>query len=472
MYNDVQMKIAFAIPNTRLTFDFGPHIGLMTLAACIRQKFPNIEIKIFDGAIEKNVKDKILGFAPTILGVTATSPQINDAYALLDAIKLTCPAILLVIGGFHVSALPEEASVHADVVVVGEGENVLVEIVQKVLDNVSVPKIVYGEPVAVLDNLPRLAYDLLDMDNYIHNVPNRIACWKVSGHKKTAYPMARLMTSRGCNYRCPFCSNSRRKSKVRYFSANRIIDEIQFLIDTYDIHSLWFDDDDFLDNKKRLFEFIALFKAKGWDKRLTWACCARVNNITEDIVKLIKSAGCILVFLGIESMCERSLKYLKCGTVTKKSVDDALQICHRNGLYVCGSFIFGVPDETLAEMNESFYWMRKHRLYGLTLCYGGILIVFPGTELYDYSVQQGIVDPLNFDYNKTSTTANPSDTYIVDKAISMSEFKKFLDYAEANMWLYNQVALKNRKALFTRTFRRYLFKDFCDGLKIFRLLLL
>jgi radical SAM superfamily enzyme YgiQ (UPF0313 family) len=466
-------RIAFASPNPRPKFEFqiGPPLSLMMLAACIRQMFPTVEIKIFDGSTEKDVKTKILEFAPDFVGVTATSPQIVDAYTLLDEIRTSNPDIFLAIGGPHVSALPEEACLHADVVVVGEGENAILQIIQALLDEDAVPSIVYGEPVEVLDSLPRPAYDLLDMGKYIYSVLGREDYWKVSGHQNDIYPMVRLMTSRGCNYRCPFCGNSRRTSKVRYFSADRIIDDIQFLITNYHVHSLWFDDDDFLANKKRLCQFIGLFKAKGWDKRLTWACEARVNDITSDVVELIKSAGCILVFLGVESYSQRSLAYLKCNTVTKQTVDDALEICHSNGLSVCASFIFGSPGETLAEMNETLDWMKTHRSRGLTLCYGGILIVFPGTELYDYAVKNGIVNPVSFDYDKTSTTANPSDTYIVDKAVSLEDFKAFLDYAEAQMWLYNQVALRNWKALLTRTFRKYLFKHFADGLKIFGMLI-
>ena len=464
-------KVAFVIPNSPSSIYVGPHLGLMTLAACIRRKFPLIEIKIFDSAIEKNVLNKILGFTPNLLGVTATTPIVIGAYHLLDEIRKINPNIFLVLGGQHATALPNEASMHVDTVVVGEGENAIVEIVQKLMDNVPVPKIIHGEPVEDLDSLPRLAYDLVDMNKYIYKVYDRMPGWKVSDNKKNDYPMTRMTTSRGCPYRCPFCSNSKRKTKIRYFSAKRVIEDIQFLLDNYGIRSVWFDDDDFVHNKKRLYDFIALFKAKGWHKQLTWGCETRVTCITHDVVKDVKDAGCVLMFFGVESISERSLDYLKCSTITKENIDNAIQICHENKLAVLGSFIFGSPNETLEEMQETFNWMKTRRLNGLTLCYGGILEVFPGTDLYDYAVENGIVDPLNFDYNRTRNIDDPSATYLVDQAVTQKEFKTFLDDVEAHMWLYNEVAKRNRIILLTRTFRKYLFKNFKDALRIFWLLL-
>jgi len=114
--------------------------------------------------------------------------------------------------------------------------------------------------------------------------------------------------------------------------------------------------------------------------------------------------------------------------------------------------------------------MKTRRLNGLTLCYGGILEVFPGTTLYDYAVENGIIDPLNFDYSRTRNIDDPSATYLVDQAVTPKEFKKFLDDVEAHMWLYNEVAKRNRLILLTRTFRKYLFKNFKDALRMFWLL--
>ena len=106
------MKIALAVPNCPTLFgDVGPPLNLAILAAYIRQKLPDLEIKIFDGTIKGvDVYQNILNFQPDVLGLTATSPQINSTYKLLETLRLVKPEILTVIGGCHVSALPEEAA--------------------------------------------------------------------------------------------------------------------------------------------------------------------------------------------------------------------------------------------------------------------------------------------------------------------------------------------------------------------------
>jgi anaerobic magnesium-protoporphyrin IX monomethyl ester cyclase len=435
------------------------------LAASVRQKFPDIEIRVFDGQVEPDVKQRILEFHPDLLGVTSTTPQVLDAYSLLDAVKQDSPDVYLVMGGPHATALPDEASAHADCVVVGEGEKAIVHIIKALNGGVLPSKIYVALGIENLDDLPLPAYDLLDMDKYIWNVEGREQYWKAT-NSGNPYPMLRVITSRGCFFKCCFCSNSKRQTPVRYYSAERMISDIEFQVDKYKLRSLWFDDDDFLTNRKRLSDFTSLFKQHGLDKKLTWACEARVNDITEESVKLLKSGGCIFIFLGIESHSAKSLAYLKRNTVTTETVDKAVRLCHENGLAVCASFIFGSPNETLEEMQETFDWMRTHRDKGLTLCYGGILIVFPGTELYDYAVKEKLVDPQNFDYRMTMTTADPSQTYLVDRAVNPERFKEFLDFVEANMWLYNQVALRNWKALLTRTYRKYLLKHFGDALNV------
>src|SRR4030042_176686 len=162
------MKLALAVPDCPTKFgDIGPPLNLAILASYVRQQLPEWEVKIYDGTL-KDVKvyDKIMAYQPDVVGVTATSPQVNSAYKLMDTLRKVKPQILTVIGGCHVSALPEEAATHADCTVVGEGEHALIEILKLKQCKLPIPKIIEGRPFENLDDLPLPAYDLLDMSTY------------------------------------------------------------------------------------------------------------------------------------------------------------------------------------------------------------------------------------------------------------------------------------------------------------------
>jgi anaerobic magnesium-protoporphyrin IX monomethyl ester cyclase len=440
----LNLRVAFAVPNTSFGC-FSPPLNLALLAACVRQTFPNYDIKIFDGSTDQSVEEEIILFQPHIVAVTATTPEAPAAYDLLDIIKQKKPDIFRVIGGVHASALPEEAAIHADTVVVGDGEIAIVEIINNLSLGKPIPRILQGQTITNLDSLPHPAYDLLKMNAYLQIKINYIP-------QLNRFPMARLIFSRGCNYRCPFCYNSRRRTPLRFNSADYIIQEIKYFVDTHGVRSVWFHDDDFLFNKKRLDEFIFKLKNSELKNKIIWACCARATSVNTEVAQQIKDAGCVCLFLGIESASPRSLKYLKCGTVKREDVEKALKICHNIGLPVYGNFIFGSPNETIKEMWETLHWINKHRRKGLTGVGFGILTPYPGTVTWDNTPSTKIFSQHNEEYARLIPTTNPYSAYTVDEAVTLEDFSRFLYYAERLVWLGNQAALGNTRSFFTKTF--------------------
>src|SRR5208283_3246865 len=168
---------------------------------------------------------------------------------------------------------------YADVVVVGEGEKAFLKIVEDLyIRNIKNQGIIEGETVENLDELPSPAFNLIDMKRYFQLLS---FCGKKS-------PAIGITSSRGCPFRCKFCYNSFRKTKVRYFSANRIVNEIEYFKNEYGISNVVFTDDDFLTNKERLLNLLSEFEKRkmlGWVK---WACQARVQVINENILLLAK----------------------------------------------------------------------------------------------------------------------------------------------------------------------------------------
>ena len=274
------------------------------------------------------------------------------------------------------------------------------------------------------------------------------------------HPTGRMMTSRGCNYRCPFCYNSVRHSKVRYRSARKIVEELEYLEQHYGIKSVWYHDDEFLANKKRFREFIGLLSASGIKNKIEWACQARVDSINEETVKLAKENGCTEIFVGIESATPKILKYLKCNTITVEDVERALLICKKYKLPVHGSFIFGSPNETLAEMKQTWTWINKHRSLMVTI---GVIVVtpFPASKLWEYMKGR----PVNYD--NLGFHGEVSQKYIIDDAISLKDFEKFMKDKVLLSWLGNQVATQPLwKAMAHKTSGLMLLKHPLDTLQI------
>ncbi|MGA2385945.1 MAG: radical SAM protein [Candidatus Bathyarchaeia archaeon] len=419
------MKLALVVPTYRKNFDVTPPLNIAVLAAYVRQEISGLQVRIFDGTLPHlNVLAELDAFNPDVVGVTATTTQAKTAYRLLDTLKDS--GVLTVIGGVHASVLPEEASRHADCVVVGEGEIALVNILKLYQAGQKVPKIVVGEPFSNLDELPIPAYDLLDMEYYLGHTKPEIG--------KLSAPMMRLITSRGCNFRCPFCYNSTRTSKVRYRSAEKVLEEVQFLYERYHARSVWFYDDEFVANKKRLRNFIHLLRESGLNQKLSWACMSRVDSIDDSTAKLLKENGCVQLFFGIESGMPKTLAYLKCNTVTLQQVETALRICHKYGLAVDGGFVFGAPKETIRDMQESWSWINRHRklLYGVSY---NVLTPYPGSQLW-----VELEDKENVNYFNLGERALLKNLTLVDHAIKPSDFAGFLQGKEKIVWFGSQFA--------------------------------
>ena len=424
------------VPPSQLPLsDMCAPLNLGFLASYIRKKNPSVDVKIFDGIAKQNIKGLLLEFKPDIIGVTATTPQAPDAFLLLDWAKIHLPACFLVMGGIHPSVLPGEAAEHADCVVIGEGEIALSEIIEKRRKGQSVPKIVEGTPVEQLDEIPSPAYDLIEMEKYIQNAPS------FPGIKT---PILTLVASRGCPHRCPFCWNSSRTAKVRYFSAQRIVDEILFAKKKYGINSAWFADDEFLINKKRINEMCFLFKKYRISDWLTWGCQARAKSIDLATLKTIKSMGCLVVSVGFESASPRILNFLKCGTTTVSDYERALSLAKKAGLTMGGSFIFGTPGESLAEMRATLNWCENEA--NLKFFAFNTLIPYPGTAVWKLCRWKKLL-PENVDYTRLIPTGTPKKTYIVNKGVCPEVFNTLVVDAGRIAWIYSETrqnkSLKN-----------------------------
>ena len=223
------------------------------------------------------------------------------------------------------------------------------------------------------------------------------------------------MTSRGCPYRCVFCYSSKWPLKVRYFSAEKIISDIEYFREVWKVNYFLFSDDDFIFNRERLYQFCALIKKKKL--KFQWFCNASVNTIDSKVLRLIKECGCVCVAYGFESGSSKILTFLKGRKLNVKRNKLAVRITKQSGIKICGYFMIGVPTETFIDFLKTCYFALFN---SVDIILPGRTIAYPGTQLWDYCVENNIFNDKEKDFKEPF-----SYIYLNDKFMSRSVFELF-----------------------------------------------
>ena len=194
------------------------------------------------------------------------------------------------------------------------------------------------------------------------------------------------MTSRGCPYKCRFCSTTQFWKTIRFHSPEYVGQLISNLKRKGCTHvQIW--DDLFTMNMKRLRDIAPLMKQSG----MKYNCQPRTDMITPEVCQLLKSAGVTTCIFGFESGNNRTLKYVKRGTTTVQINTDAINMCHDAGLKVQGSCMVGVPGETYEEMLQTVRFIDVCLIKGVQRIWTFVATPFPGTEFWEIFKRKGEV---------------------------------------------------------------------------------
>lgn len=380
-------KVALINPGKNQDFAINEPLNLGFIAGFLEKN--GIEVKIIDELAGQNVEQGLKECRPDIAGLTSTTLIAPDAYRIADFCKRK--GILTVMGGVHATILPEEALQHVDIVVKGEGEQAMLDIVKQGITS----GIVSRPFIANIDEIPEPARHLMDMEFYIR-VKDRLSgthLYFAPPHTKTGV----ILTARGCPYRCVFCHNSWRGMPVRYNSAERAISEIEHLIERYGIKALFFFDDDIFGHKPRLKKICELMIQKKLN--LLWACQARVDTIDQEILMLAREAGCRQIGFGFESGSQRILNILKKDTTTVEQNRAAIDLCKKAGIIPWGTFMIGNPTETVEDVRMTQQFIKESGVASLGV---HVTTPFPGTELWQWCKGKGLI-PEKIDWSKFTT---------------------------------------------------------------------
>lgn len=390
-------KVALINPGKNFQLGITEPLNLGFIASYLEKH--NIEVKIIDQIAGEDVCEEINKYQPDVVGVTATTVVVNEAYKIADYCRQK--NILTVMGGVHSSVLPEEALNHCDIIVKGEGELAMLDIIK----NGITKGVISRHYIKNLDEVPPPAWHLMNMEFYL-NTRRRIPYTHLDIFPIRA-KIASIMTQRGCPYRCIFCCNSWRDTPVRFNSPEWIINALKYLMEKFRVNALYFADDDFFVNKSRLKKICNLIKQSKIN--ILWSCQARADSIDEETLKMAKNTGCQQIQFGFESGSQRILDILKKKTVTVKQNADAIKLCKKIGISSFATFIIGNPTETTQDLEMTYQFIKNNKPDG-----GGGLITtpFPGTELWQWCKRRNLI-PEKVDYNKFTTgsgSISSSDT--------------------------------------------------------------
>jgi len=387
-----------------------PPLGILFLGAVLEKNGHDVEIVPSDVLryTWNDIVKKIDDFKPDVVGVTTTSENRFESFKLAEIVKQTNPSIITMLGGPHISMAKEDTLKHrkdVDIVSIGEGENTIIELAEALetgTDLINVKGIYYrdknGEIIFTgdrprienLDILPFPARHLIPMDKYNFYITTR------DGKKRKAQ---NLMTSRGCPFNCYFCATPVNWGrKMRGHSPERVIEEIELLIDRYGAEFIWFYDDTLNYNKPRLHKIMDMILERKLN--IKFANEFRIDVIDKPLLEKMKKAGLEQGFFGIEAGASR----VRVDIVKKNfAIEKAFQFLEwsKEFDFIPGPFfIFSHYTETWEEAQQTIEIMEKVKEINPQADIStAILHVYPGTPLEAIAKKEGIV-PEDFSWSR------------------------------------------------------------------------
>jgi radical SAM superfamily enzyme YgiQ (UPF0313 family) len=392
----VEMKFSFinAGPNEdldererRKSIGSFPPLGILYLAAVLEER--GIEVSVLDQAakgfrIEETVR-WVKKEDPDILGFSTLASSGRTAALISNEVKRENPNIVTIFGGYY-ATFNSERILHkypsVDIIVRGEGENTVIDLVdcfEKKGELKDVLGISFRDKNRVtstpdrplirdLDSLPFPNRELIDVNYHC-----MIAGANVAPKKFTS-----VVSSRGCVYRCRFCSCTQfARNMWRPRSVENTLEELNFLA-SEGYKQFIFVDDSFTMNPKRVVKLCREMRKERID--MDWICEGRVDNCSYEMLREIARAGCRILYFGIESANQRILDYYN-KRITPKQSENAVKTARKAGIdVIIGSFIVGAPDETREEIQNTIQFAKK---VPIDFPQFNILSVYFGTDLWD-----------------------------------------------------------------------------------------
>jgi anaerobic magnesium-protoporphyrin IX monomethyl ester cyclase len=423
--NMQNMKLLFVEPPKDYWFVMGeylpPPYGLLQLAAYVEDKIKDVEIEVADCQAKQldwnGLKKEIESFNPDI--VASSGFATCNAYTVVRTLELAKevnPEILTVTGGQHFTSTAQESLKtypEIDVIVRGEGEQTITEVVRNAKNKVSFPKIkgiFFRHNEEIVHNPARpLIKDLneLPFPGY-HFVKDYVRNYHFAAMAGRNAPYASIEGSRGCAHRCTFCTQWRHwQGTWRLKTPERIADEMEFCYNNYGSRFIWFTDDNFgLEGRAGRVTDELLKRRLGDDLMwfLQWRCDDVIQNA--DVLPKMRKAGLHWVMMGVESPRGTTLKKFKKG-INPDDAKKAIGLLNENGIFGHAMFIIGEREDTA----ESIASVRDFaNELDPDFAIFTALTPFPGTEIFEEAKRNGWIEDWNWAHYDMAHAIMPTET--------------------------------------------------------------
>ncbi len=373
-------------------FNLMPPLGMMSIAAVLERA--GIDVEIIDCYATPlplaELVDDIIRRGADCLGISTTTSSFNEGYRIAASVKGKAPHIFTLFGGAHACTIGApllDTFPAIDCLVIGEGENTMLELAQAGFKGISqIPGVAYRgadgkgtlsthrELIKNLDELPFPAY---------HKLPHYPRRYNLPLFSYPTAPNTSIISSRGCPYSCSYCDRSVFSRGFRFNSPEYIVEHMELLNKQYGVRHVSFYDDLFTFDRKRVAEFCEIKERKGL--KVTYNCIARLEHVDLELLALLKRSGCWQVNFGIESgdpeIVKQHRKFLGLDEVGRK-----LLMVKEAGMRVKGLFMVGLPGENEAAI-------RRTIDYALSLPLDEINVTkftpFPGAPIYTTIRERG-----------------------------------------------------------------------------------
>jgi len=328
---------------------------------------------------EEAIAERARAFGATLVGLHLKTLHVQPAYALAARLARE---FTLVAGGPHPTVAPREPLGRGfRFSLAGEGESPLAELAdaldgKRPLDSIAGLAFVDGS--GAVREIPSRGF-VLDLDALPSPIPS-LRLFDPAWYGATRpLPFGGILSSRGCPAACTFCSNNVTGRRFRYRSAAAVADEVRTLRDDYGAGAFVFFDDSFAVGRRRVEELSQALAAAG---AVPWSCTAHPAHIDPETIALMRAGGCGGIDIGMESGDPSRLIKIGKG-VTVERVLDVLRWCREARMHVVVNLMFGWPQETARELENTFGFMEEADSLGAMFNARGVLVPYPGTEIYD-----------------------------------------------------------------------------------------
>lgn len=433
----LSLKVLLVHPHVPMELQYGtryqwagavlPPLGILYIAGVLEREGYAVGVldanaRQFDPAA---VLREVQSFGADVVGLTGTTLSFGENIAIAGLLKAWRPELPVVLGGVHAQGTPESCLEYPcfDTIIPGEGEYTMLAYVRALEaggDLSQVPGLWLrdsaGKPFSTgsgvlvenLDDLPFPARHLLHSMEEYHQ--------KTFGYRVS--PHTTMFTQRGCPFRCVFCSSSKQfrdvfDKKIRSHSVDYVRDEIRQLRDNWGIREIYFADDTFNVNKKRVHALCDMFQREFPD--LLWSCNFEANICDEELLRHMQAAGCWLIQMGVETGNAKIMEAIQKG-ITLEQVRFATEMAAGIGLAIKTSFILGNPGETRETIEDTITFAKSLPVHYITF---GMMAPLPGTYFWKTADEYGVFNKTAFDkFSMSSASFVPhglSAGYLAEK---------------------------------------------------------